>query len=149
MIKKRYPLLKAVEHNWDLIGPGDWTEVKWLIFSDGSYEMAATFNPGFDDIGIPEPVKRKTTGQMGVWAFSKLRKALKREPWRDLSIEVFACDGVAWEIESYLDDGSIDKTSGELDYIYGHKALEKNASLLPSDGSIYDSSAYISVENED
>lgn len=39
--------------------------------SHGSYEMAATFNPGFDDIGIPEPVKRKTTGQMGVWAFLK------------------------------------------------------------------------------
>lgn len=62
--------------------------------------MAATFNPGFDDIGIPEPVKRKTTGQMGVWAFLKLRKALKRKPWRDPSLEVCSFDDVAWKMKS-------------------------------------------------
>ena len=147
MEERKWLLLKAIECNWDEIGPGDWTETKWLIFSDGSYEIVATFLPGLNEIGIPARVKRKATGQMGVWAFLKLRKALKCEPWRDPSIEIFASDGVAWEIESYLDDGSIDKTSGKLDYIYGHKALEKIVYLLPSDESIYDS--FISVENED
>lgn len=148
MTKKRYPLLKAVEHNWDLIGPGDWVKVKWLIFSDGFYEVVSIFNPSFYDIEIPRPVKKKTSGQMGVWAFSKLRKALKRKPWRNPSLEVCTFDGVAWKMKSYREDGSIDKTSGKLDYIYGHKNLERIVRLLPSDGNIYDSNAYISVEKK-
>lgn len=142
MARKRYPLLKAVEHNWGLIGPGDWTKVKWLIFPDGSYEVVTTFNPSFDAIEeiekMSKPTKKKITCQMDNKTLSKLRKALKREPWRNPPTEICASDGVAWEIESYLDDGSVDKTSGKLDYIYGHKALEKIVSLLPSNEGVYD-----------
>ncbi len=63
--------------------------------------------------------------------FTSLKEAIKQEPWRDPALKVFACDGEAWEIESYKEDGSIDKTSGELDYIYGHNTLETIISLLP------------------
>ena len=151
MTKKRYPLLKAIKHNWGLIGPGAWTKVKWLIFPDGSYEIVTTFNPSFDAIekeDMLKPVKKKNTGQMDKKALSKLRKTLKQEPWRDPLIEVHAFDGVAWEMESYLVDGSVDKTSGKLDYIYGYKVLEKIVSLLPSNEGVYDSSAFISVEKK-
>ena len=51
-------------------------------------------------------------------------------------------------MKSYRDDGSIDQTSGKLDYIYGHKNLEMIVSLLPSDGGVYDNSAFVSVEKK-
>ena len=57
------------------------------------------------------------------------------EPWRDPTPDVYVCDGVAWEIESYNEDGSIDKSSGKLGYIYGHSVLETIVNLLPSDGT--------------
>ena len=159
MAKKKSPLLKAVEYNWGLHGPGDWDKVRWLIFTDGAYEVVSTFNPSFEAYEQieetpkwherPKQVRKKTTGRLADEVFSKLQEAIKRDPWRDLSLEVCACDGVAWEIESYRDDGSIEKTSGKLDYIYGHRVLETIVSLLPSDGGIYSSSAFISVGKKD
>ena len=138
MKKKRVLLLKAAEHNWDMIGPGEWYKVTWRIFRDGSYEIVSTFNPTYEDYkeeGMPKPVRKKATGMMEEDAFSKLRKALMCEPWRDPTPDVYACDGVAWEIESYNEDGSIDKSSGKLGYIYGHSVLETIVNLLPSDGT--------------
>ncbi|MBR6426899.1 MAG: hypothetical protein IKS28_03635 [Clostridia bacterium] len=155
MSEKRWRLLKAVEHNWGLIGPGDWTTVQWNIYHDGSYEIISTFNPdtssreAIEEIlkrnELPKPVKKKKTGKMNAKRFSKLREAIKLEPWRDPSLEVGGCDGEAWEIKSYRADGSTENTSGRVDYIYGHRVLEKIVDLLPEDGNLYDSSAYISV----
>ncbi len=152
MGNKKQPLLKAVQYNWDLIGPGDWTEVKWRIFYDGSYEITSTFNASFEDYKNaherkerPEPEKKKTTGEMADEDFSKLREAIKCEPWRDPFLNVDACDGVAWEIESYREDGGIENTSGKPTYIYFQRVLEEIVSLLPIDGSLYDSSAFISL----
>lgn len=82
---------------------------------------------------------------MGKIAFARFKRAIEREPWRDPSIFVKAYDGVAWIIESYKENGTIEKTSGELGYIYGHRTLEAIVKLLPKDGNIYDSSAYVSV----
>ena len=159
MTKKKQPLLKAIEHNWGLIGPGDWRTVTWLVFHDGSYEVVSSFNPIIDDheehmrmlnrSGRPKLVKKQSTGIMEKDAFAKLREALMAEPWRDPALDVHACDGVAWEIESYRADGGIEKSSGKLDYIYGHRALETIVSLLPGDGDYYHSSAYISVRKKD
>ena len=159
MAKKKSPLLKAVKHNWGLMGPGDWNEVKWLIFPDGTYEVVTTFIPSFrayEEIEEmlkrherPKPVKKITTGKLADEVLSKLQEAIKCEPWRDPSLVVHACDGVAWEIESYRDEGSIEKTSGNLDYIYGHRVLETIVSLLPSDDGIYSSSAFISISKKD
>jgi len=152
MKKKRVLLLKAVEHNWDMIGPGEWYKVTWRIYYDGSYEIFSTFNPpdeAYEKENRPKPVRRKTSGTMEEAEFSKFREAMKREPWRDPSLIVDACDGEAWEIESYNKDGSIDKSSGKLGYIYGHSVLETIVSLLPSDGTQYSSSAFISVTQKD
>ena len=46
------------------------------------------------------------------------------------------------------EDGSVENTSGKLDYIYGHRVLETIVSLLPDDGNLYDSSAFISVSKK-
>ena len=178
MANKKQPLLKAVEHNWGLTGPGDWSKVRWRIFYDGSYEVVSTFNPSSDDCHDahdihsapdaycvneaynahndhcvhdtldahnardawkrnerPKPVKKTVKGRMTGEAFSKLCDAIKCEPWRDPALDVSACDGVAWEIESYRKDGNIENTSGELDYIYGHRVLETIVSLLPGEGA--------------
>ena len=155
MANKKQPFLKAVEHNWGLMGPGDWSEIKWHIFYDGSYEVISTFRPSSEDYDDawkrneqPKPVKKKTTGKLADDVISKLREAIKCEPWRDPSLDVHACDGVAWEIESYRKDGSVENTSGKLDYIYGHRVLETIVSLLPDDGNLYDSSAFISVSKK-
>ncbi len=156
MSEKRWRLLKAVEHNWGLLGPGSWCTVQWIIYHDGSYEVISTFNPSSDLIEemmkrneYPKPVKKKKTGKMSAKRFSKLREAIKHEPWRDPSIESGGCDGVAWEIKSYREDGSTEYTSGKLGYIYGHRVLETIVNLLPEDDSLYDSSAYISVRKKD
>ena len=73
MEERKWLLLKAIECNWDEIGPGDWTETKWLIFSDGSYEIVSSF-----DLNYESPKKtKKTNGQMsltrgGEWDIFKL-----------------------------------------------------------------------------
>ena len=140
MERKRYRILRAVEHNWGLCGPDSWFKVKWLIFSDGSYELVASFAPGADawkdDEKIPKPVKKRTSGRMDEESFAKMRKAMMNKPWRDPSREVRACDGVAWEIESFKEDGSVENTSGKLGYIYGERVLETIVSMLPPDKEI-------------
>ena len=145
-----YLVLIATEENWGLIGPGDWTKVVWNIFSDGYYEKIVYFYPtDYDDEFLKKhhirKKQKKNTGRMKLKSIKKLCKELSREPWRDPTIEIDACDGVAWQIESYNEDGSIDKTSGDVDYIYGHIILENIVSLLPDDEDYYDSSAFVSV----
>ena len=124
MTEERRLLLKATKHNWGELHPGDWLLKNWLICSDATFEYLVTFR------SESKPAKR-TVGKMDKEAFSQLCEAIKREPWRDPSIDVHACDGAAWEIVSYNEDGQVDKTSGELDYIYGHEVLETIVSLLP------------------
>lgn len=141
MENRKWLLMKAIEHNWDEMGPGDWKSTEWLIFSDGSYEMVSKFNT-YEETG------NKTVGQMNKKVFDKLLKMLKRNEWRDPSLNVFVCDGVAWEIELYREEGSIEKTSGELGYIDGHRVLETIVSLLPSDGNCCKSSACVSISKK-
>lgn len=147
---KKTLFLKAVEHNWGLAGPGDWNTVTWLIYHDASYDIISAFNPSLEDAEIeesflPKLVEKKVAGTMESDDFSKLCEAIKIDPWRDPTLDVHACDGVAWELEAYDKDGSIDKTSGTLGYIYGNRVLETIVSLLPHDGNHYDSSAFISI----
>ena len=123
MTEKRRLLLKATKHNWGLLGPGDWLLTNWLICSDATFEYLVSFR------SESKPAKR-IAGKMDKEAFSQLCEAIKREPWRDPSIDVHACDGVAWEIVSYTSDGKIDKTSGEKDSIEGNIVLETIAGLL-------------------
>lgn len=84
MTKKKQPLLKAVEHNWGLIGPGDWRTVTWRVFHDGSYAVVSTFNPIINDReeltqmlnrrGKPKLIKKQRTGIMEEDAFTNSEK---------------------------------------------------------------------------
>ncbi len=156
MTNQKRLLLKAIEHNWGLTGPGDWSEVQWNIFYDGTYEVVSFFRPSFEACKNamerkeqPEFVKKKSTGELDNEVFFKLRETIKQKQWRDPSLEVYAFDGVAWEIESFREDGSIENTSGKLGYIYGHRVLETIVSLLPDDGNLYDSSAFIAFSSKE
>lgn len=147
---KKTLLLKATEHNWGLKGLGDWNTVTWLIYHDASYDIISVFNPTTEDAEIeenflPKQVENKVAGAMKPDDFSKLCEVIKSDPWRDPTIDVHACDGVAWELEAYDMDGSLEKTSGTLGYIYGNRVLETIVSLLPQDGNPYDSSEFISI----
>ena len=148
MAQKRHRLLRAVEHNWGLHEPGAWAKSEWRIYTDGSYELISTFAGLPTDKDRTRPIRKRIVGQMEKRTFSRLRKALKRTPWRDPALKVHACDGEAWKIESYKEDGSVDKTSGDLDYIYDHQNLEAIVDLLPGDGDQYNSSAYVSIERK-
>jgi len=138
------------------MGPGDWNTVTWLIYHDGSYDIISAFNPSkkdaeaiieaFERNEFPKLMEKKSSGVMEQDAFSKLCNAIKCEPWRDPTLDVYACDGVAWELEAYSKDASVEKTSGKLGYIYGHRVLETIVSLLPKDGNLYTSAAYVSVK---
>ena len=144
------PLLKAVMHNWYIVGPKDWVQVEWLVFREGFYEIVSSFKPDIETMKKAiyahsswEMVEKRKSGQMDAEMLSKLRAAIKEEPWRDPDLVIEAFDGIAWEIESYCEDGSIDKTSGRCYYIYGHRVLETIVSLLPFDGVDYWSIGYI------
>lgn len=63
------------------------------------------------------PLKKKTTGMMDKTVFATLLKTIEYNPWKAPALDGYAYDGVAWEIESYRDDGSVKNTSEKLDYI--------------------------------
>lgn len=120
MSENRRMLLKAVEHNWDESGPGDWVRSEWHIFDDGSCEIFSTFNPSWDmwreyilNHAPLSDVEKNCAGMMEAEDFANLCGAMRRQPWRDPSLDVHANDGVAWEIESYREDGSVENTSGK------------------------------------
>ena len=140
LLKKRQGLLlKAVEHNWSEMGPRDWETVTWFVYYDGSYEIIETINPpihiqkGFDTIARCKNgvIVRKRKGTMENKAFSVLKRAMQQDPWKNPVLETDADDGVAWKIESYRDDGRVEKSSGKLGYIYGNRTLERIVSFLP------------------
>ena len=118
-------LLRATEHNWGLISPGDWETVGWDIFSDRSYFMNIRFvsEPGF-------PASKSFCGKMRETAFIKLRLLLGMR-WLDPKIECGGCDGSAWEFRAYRPDGRLLKSTGGARYVYGQKNIEAMIALLP------------------
>ena len=140
-MKEKTLILKAEQHNWGLISNGDWEKVIWYIYSDRSYDMKSFSVPTRESVqdlyaNNPQATGNLTdfyqkTGKMTQTVFDRLTKAMETEPWRNPSIGIAACDGVAWQIEQYSPDGSVKRSSGELDYIYGHQVLEAIAYSLP------------------
>lgn len=144
---KKTKMLKATEHNWSLMGPGDWNEIKWEVYYDGSYRITAFFNPSFDEMMKVNHrrVSRTHSGKLSTSKFKELMNNLDSKQWRDPRIDNRgSCDGTAWEVEYYSVSGEI-LNSSKLDYIYGHECLEKIVSCLPEAEEIYDAPAFISV----
>ena len=144
-------LLNAELHNWSLIGPGDWTTVTWFIYYDKSYVIGREFNPEWDDVKADVRDRRLLVerGTLDDKRFEELKNLIDVDPWIDPRIRCDACDGVAWIIEAFSENGNIMKTSGKLGYIYGQKVLEAIVDCLPSDGMPVNAPAYINVKEDE
>ena len=149
-------LLKAVKHNWGMTQPGQWKSVTWKLYDDHTCFVQAVYLPRWDKDddfsevqSIQDLLKKmeihsrrvKMPGKL----FDSLCAELEKEPWRDPDLICHACDGEAWKIEQYSPDGNIIRSSGEMNYIYGHPILESITSLLPC-AEQFGSSAYIEVQ---
>ena len=138
-------ILKATMHNWGLVQAGDLRMVVWYVFRDGSFEMRSYHNHIFKgnetiDQEVDMMLNPKETvdrGTLSDTSFSRLNELINESPWRSPSVNPSgSVDGNAWEIESYNEDGSLDKTSGKPDYICGYRVLEDIVDLLPRDGIV-------------
>ncbi len=116
-------LLKAKEHNWGLIGPGDWEKRSWKISDDGWYSYTVSFRSGSPD--LPEIPSVTEEGVFSRESLQALRDALNAD-WTDE--ESFADDGSAWEFKMYQDDAVI--RHRKTGYIYGIEPYETIADLL-------------------
>ena len=116
-------ILKAKEHNWGLIGPGDWETRSWKFNDDGWYQYKEKYRSGNGDIEeIPTVVEEDVLSSAQL---ATLRELLD-QPWSTEQTD--ACDGTAWEFKMY-EDGEI-KKHRDLGYIYGIEPFESIAKLL-------------------
>ena len=116
-------ILKVKEHNWGLIGPGDWEKHSWKIQDDGWYEYKESYRSGTGDIEeIPTLTEE---GALSASQLSRLKDLLAAE-WTDEKTD--ACDGTAWEFKMY-ESGEI-KKHRDLGYIYGIEPFESIVKLL-------------------
>ena len=116
-------ILKAKEHNWGLIGPGDWETRSWKINDDGWYEYKESYRSGNGDITeIPDVVEEDVLSSS---QFATLRELLDL-PWSTEKSE--ACDGAAWEFKMY-EGGTVVKHR-DLGYIYSLEPYESIVKLL-------------------
>ena len=143
-------MLDATEHNWELIGPGDWNSVTWTINYDMSYTITVRINPEWDPDSneLPQLVVNTVKGVMDRKSFEELKDLLEVKQWRNPDIQIKALDGVAWQIEYYSVDGKIKNSSGGLGYIYGEEILESIVNKLPIIDKRYEASAFISVSRK-
>ena len=130
--KEKYLILQAINENWGLIGSGDWHLVNWRVYSDGSYSIVSKFAPD----GEPEePVQRR--GKMRAPSFRKLMDAISCE-WSRYSPDAGGCDGDAWAIEQYDENGNVIQSSGPLDYVFRNAKIERIIASLPQRDCAYD-----------
>lgn len=116
-------LLKAAEHNWGLIGPGDWEKKSWKIDENGWYQFTATFRSGSPE--LPEIPAITEEGQLDATRFQKLKECIYSK-WSDETTD--ACDGIAWEFKLYKNGALI--RHRDLGYIYDIEPYEKMATIL-------------------
>lgn len=122
-------LLKAVNHNWGMTGPGDWESTEWFVFSDQSYRAVLSYRPDLsDDDDFTKRTIKEIKGSFSKAEFTLLCTILD-EKWIDPAINSEACDGEAWQIKMLYPSGRTKKSSGKLGYIY-HQPIERIAKIL-------------------
>ena len=129
-----YPILSAEEHNWQLCGWGDWSTITWHVYSNGFIQMFREYIPDQDVVDKYPDTKSillKGISSINSEKLNRLKQLISEKIWRDPEIRSGGCDGTAWIMEAFDEDGNTIKTSGDLDYIYGQKVLEEIAELLP------------------
>lgn len=117
-------ILKAIERNWGLIGPGDWDKHSWKINDDGWYQYKESYRSMGEDYltEIPDVVEEDV---LSPEQMKRLKAAMDRD-WPDNKTD--ACDGTAWEFKLY-DNGKIIKHR-DLGYIYGIEPYESIVTII-------------------
>lgn len=122
--------LRAVKHNWGMMTEGDWEEIEWLIYSDRSYQINVRYC-----LSTQDSIYTAKVGKIREKTFSRLTE-ITEKPWIDPNVVSDGCDGEAWQFQQFSEDGEIEKSTGNLGYIFGQEALEHIISLLPGQSSI-------------
>ncbi len=117
-------LLKAVETNWGLIGPGEWERRSWKIQTDGTYRLKTTYRPV--DPADPTPPEVIDEGALYDEQLEFLKQQIEKH-WPGEKAD--ACDGTAWEFKLYDEHGSVIRHR-DLGYIYNIEPFESIAAML-------------------
>lgn len=111
----------AVKHiNWSMIGPKEWTNIEWTIYTDLSVDIKLSYNAKDQD----QETKCKITEEM----YKRLLDQVTLAKGNKNKVE--ASDGSAWEIIQYENGQEIWHRSP--DYIHGISSFEEIASILNS-----------------
>ena len=117
-------LLKVVETNWGLIGPGEWERRSWKIQSDGTYRLKTTYRPvDPDETETPEAIDERSL-------YDEQLEFLKEQietPWSNEKPD--ACGGTAWEFKLYDEHESVIRHR-EPGYIDGVEPFAGIAAML-------------------
>ena len=126
-------MLEAIATNWGLTRAGDVHNIVWEIYYDMTYKVTkyvSELNPEDRD-ELPYIRCYVTKGKMKTAHFDNLKMLANKKPWRTKD-EIRACDGTAWDIKLYAEDGLLLNSSGKTYYIYGEEVLENIVGALPS-----------------
>ena len=116
-------LLKAVERNWGLVGPGDWEKRSWKINTDGTFTLKTTYHPVDPEDLVLEETQE---GALFEEQMEVLQEGIEKYWTEDASD---ASDGSAWEFKLYDEHGSVIRHR-ELGYIDGIEPYESMAAML-------------------
>lgn len=154
--EQKFLLLKVEQHNWGFMQADNWSSSVWYIYSNRSYKRISYYLPSMEEYYQRMELVRYNSheetynrisryGKISEKRYSRVMELLSSEQWRNTEKQIKGCDGSAWEIEQYSEDGSLVRTSGDVDYIYGNSILESLVSLMPGVNGNH-SSAYIRRE---
>ncbi len=155
-MERKFLLLQVEQHNWGFMQAGSWSSTVWYIYSNRSYKRMSYYHLSMEEyyqrIELVGYNSREETfnrisryGKISEKRYTRMMKLLSSEQWRNPEEQISGCDGSAWKIEQYSEDGSLVRTSGDVDYIYGNSILESLVSLMPGVNGNH-SSAYIKRE---
>lgn len=115
-------LVLYVKHsNWGMMGPGDWNNTEWKIYSDLSVKVKVSYN-------FSKGEEKKEEYNFNLKDKDYERILTEIETAKDNEIIVDGCDGSAWEYIQYENGNEIWKR--DTGYIYGIKSFENIAKIL-------------------
>ena len=116
-------LLKAVETNRGIIGPGEWERRSWKIQTDGTYRLKTTYRPV--DPADPTPPEVIDEGALYDEQLELLKDYALR-PWHN---EKAKAGESVWEFKLYDENETVIRHR-EPGYIQGMDPFESIAAML-------------------
>ena len=114
-------LLKAVETNRAIIGPGEWERRSWKILTDGTYCLKTTYRPVDPGDPPPEVIEEGAL-------YDEQLEFLKEHAGRPWHNEKAMSGESTWEFKLYADGAVV--RHRELGYNRGIEPYESIAALL-------------------